>query len=68
MICAWNSRLAAASNAFECLKGKATVLVAMATIGAFLSSAGRLTALVESVAVGDAESIFGGCRTRHHVR
>ena len=48
------------SNAFECPKGKAAVLVAVTTIGAVLSSAGRLTALIESVAVGDVESILAG--------
>ena len=49
--------MAAASNALERVKGRAAVLVAVATIGAVLPSDGRLTVLIESVAVGDVRSI-----------
>ena len=40
--------------------GKAVVLVALTTLGAFPVLTGKLLALVESVAVGDVESILAG--------
>ena len=40
--------------------GKAAVLNALTTIGAFPVKTGKSTALVESVAVGDVESILAG--------
>ena len=42
--------------------GKAAVLVALTTIGAFPVLTGKLLALVESVVVGDAESIVAGVK------